>query len=171
MPGVETTVTIQYVIRFRTANAASTLISTGDMALICAHTSEKSATLLLTYQATARTRTTDIPICRMRRDRLRGAGEGRSITVMSSTGASAVGATSGPASGLRPKTTLPRAVGRDRRHRVSEFVPVRGWWQGRRSLAVPTLPLCSWACDSRRRPCNRADGFPGGHKWQIEHGG
>src|SRR2546421_10355746 len=62
-PGVETTVTNQYVARFHTAKTSRTPISSGVMALISAHTSEKSATLLLTYQITATNSTIDSPYC------------------------------------------------------------------------------------------------------------
>src|SRR3954454_16232729 len=59
IPGVASTVTIQYVARFHTANTNSTTSSTGVMALISAHTSEKSATLWATYQTTAANKTNE----------------------------------------------------------------------------------------------------------------
>src|SRR3954454_2051831 len=70
MPGVESTVMIQYVARFQSAKTTSTPISTGDIAFISAQTSEKLATLFFTYHTTARTRATDIPILRSWRDLL-----------------------------------------------------------------------------------------------------
>ena len=81
------TVTIQYVTRFHTAKTRRTPISTGVMAVISAHTSEKSATFFVTYQTTAPTKTTDMPIWRTWRERLLGLRGGSTATVSAASSA------------------------------------------------------------------------------------
>src|SRR4051812_46595728 len=69
-PGAPITVGTKYAAGSQIANPSSTPISSHVTPLIGAHPSEKPATFFFTYQTTATTRTTDIPIWRTWRVRL-----------------------------------------------------------------------------------------------------
>src|SRR5436190_12991978 len=130
---------IQYVTKFQIANASRTTSSMPVMALISAQTSEKSAALLLTYQTTAPSRTTDIPICRIWRDRLLpSAGDGSDAVGASSTAVMSFDWLRLPAPGARRQ---PPSAARNARFDACRFQcdPAPGGLQGEVVLPAVTI--------------------------------